>query len=75
MRPVEAQFDRERIADTHAVFAIEHESDRTCNVGVEGEGDQIEHIPVILVRFPFGIGVEIQMRIVLRLDRDIDPFF
>ena len=69
----QSQLERERIADAHAVFAVEHERDRASDVRIERQRDQVEHVAVVLGRLAFGRRVEIQMRVVLLLQRDIDP--
>ncbi len=71
----ESQLERERIADAHAIFAVEHERDGASNVGIERQRDQVEHVAVVLGRLSFRRRVEIQMRVVLLLQRDIDPAF
>ena len=67
------ELERERIADAHAVFAVQHECDRAGDVRIERQRDQIEHGAVILRRLSLGRRVEIQMRVILLLERDIDP--
>lgn len=71
----EAEFEGEGVGDAHAVFAIEHEGDGAGDVGIEGEGDEIEHVAVVLGGLAFGGGVEIEMGVVLFFERDIDPLF
>jgi hypothetical protein len=36
----QAQLERERVADSHAVFAVQHEGDRPRDIGVERQRDQ-----------------------------------
>ena len=71
----ETQFQREGIADSHAVFAVEHKRNRSGNVGVERQCDQIEHVAIVFRRLAFVSGVQIQMRMILRFQRDFDPAF
>ena len=73
VRSGQAQLERERVADAHAVFAVEHERDRARDVGVERQRDQVEHVAVVLGRLALVRRVEIQMRVVLLLQRDVDP--
>ena len=75
MRPSQPQLDGECVTDPHAIFAIQHECDRTRNVGVKGECNQIEHIAIVGTRFPFRCDLQIEVRIILLLQRDIDPLF
>ena len=56
-------------------FKLEEVKDALGDVGIEGEGDEIEHIAVVLGGLAFGGGVEIEMGVVLFFERDIDPLF
>ena len=69
----QSQLQRERVADSHAVFAVEHERHRARDVGIEGQRDQVEHVAIILGRLTLGRRVQIQVRVVLLLQRDVDP--
>ena len=52
VRSRQAELERERVADAHAVFAIEHERDRARDVGVERQRDQVEHVAVVFAGSP-----------------------
>ena len=57
----QSEFQWEGVANAHAIFTVEHESDTPCDVCVESKRNQIEHIAVVLGRFPFGGGVQVEM--------------
>ena len=52
---------------------FQHEGDAARDVGVEGQRDQVEHVAIVIGRFAFGGDIQIQMRVALLLQRDVDP--
>ena len=73
MSTSQTQFQRKRITDPHPVFTVQHEGDRACNVRIKCQCNQVKHVLVVDRRFIFVGDFEIEMIIILRLDRDIDP--
>ena len=65
MSSCQAQFNRESIADSHAVFAIQHKGNRPSDVRIKRQRDQIKHVAIVLRRFTLGRHIEFQVRVVL----------
>lgn len=57
----EAELEREGVADSHAVFAIEHESGGAGDIGIEGECNQVEHIAIVVSGSSFIGDIEIEV--------------
>ena len=71
---LDAELNGERIADAHAVLPIEHEGDAACDVRIERQRDEVEHRAIVISGITLGIGVELEVRMVLFLQWNIDPF-
>ena len=71
----QAQLEGEGVADAHAVLAVEHEGHGPRDVGVERQPDQVEHRPVVFGGLALGCRAQVQMRVVLLLQRHVDPAF
>ena len=74
MGTLDAELDGEGVADAHAVLAVEHEGDAAGDVRIKRQRDEVEHGAVILAGVALGMGIELEVRVVLFLERDIDPF-
>ena len=57
----QTQFEREGVADAHAIFPVQHENHRTGDIGIKGERNQDEHGAVIFRRLLFRSRIQIQV--------------
>ena len=73
MGTLDAELDGEGVADAHAVLAVEHEGDAAGDVRIKRQRDEVEHGAVILAGIALGMRVELKVRVILFLQRDIDP--
>jgi hypothetical protein len=69
----QTKLQRERVTDAHTVFTVQHERDRARDIRIEHQRDQVEHVAVVFGRIPFVRRIKVQVRVILLLQRNVDP--
>ena len=70
---VDAKLDGKGVTYAHTILAVEHEGNAASNICVKGKRNQVEHGTVVFARVAFGMSIEVDVALVLFLQRNVDP--